>query len=267
MTIREKLAGMADAKYRDFSAHLLPPGERVLGVRLPDLRKLAHSIAAGENWRAFLKAGEDETFEEVMLQGMVIGYAGCSVEERFRLIRDFVPRIRNWSVCDSFCSGLKFARTCLEEVWDFLAPYFRSDREFDVRFACVMLLCYYPDEEWLERDLAVLGKLRNEPYYAMMAAAWALSILYLRHPEKMTASGHSENNLSGTGVISRERAGRHSRSIRPDTCPPYFRGRLPYVFRSSGQLPGWYLSSAALFRTADIKRPRRRKRGASAAGA
>ena len=187
MTIREKLAGMAKAKYRGFSAHLLPPGERVLGVRLPDLRKLAHSIAAGENWRAFLKAGEDETFEEVMLQGMVIGYAGCSVEERFRLIRDFVPRIRNWSVCDSFCSGLKFARTCLEEVWDFLAPYFRSDREFDVRFACVMLLCYYPDEEWLERDLAVLGKLRNEPYYAMMAAAWALSILYLRHPEKMTA--------------------------------------------------------------------------------
>lgn len=187
MTIREKLAGMADAKYRDFSAHLLPPGERVLGVRLPDLRKLARSIAAGENWRAFLKAGEDETFEEVMLQGMVIGYAGCSVEERFRLIRDFVPRIRNWSVCDSFCSGLKFARTCLEEVWDFLVPYFRSDREFDVRFACVMLLCYYPDEEWLERDLAVLGKLRNEPYYAMMAAAWALSILYLRHPEKMTA--------------------------------------------------------------------------------
>ncbi len=187
MTIREKLAGMADARYRDFSAHLLPPEERVLGVRLPDLRRLARGIAAGEDWRTCLKAGQNESFEEVMLQGMVIGYAGCSVEERFRLIRDFVPRIRNWSVCDSFCSGLKFARTCLEEVWDFLAPYFRSDREFDVRFACVMLLCYYPDEEWFERDLAVLGKLRNEPYYAMMAAAWALSILYLRHPGKMMA--------------------------------------------------------------------------------
>ncbi len=187
MTIREKLDGMADAKYRDFSAHLLPPGERVLGVRLPDLRKLARGIAAGEDWRAFLNDGDGDTFEEVMLQGMVIGYAGCSVEERFRLIRDFVPRIRNWSLCDSFCAGLKFVRTCPEEVWSFLTPYFRSDREYDVRFACVMLLIYYLDEEWLDRDLVVLETLRNEPYYAMMAAAWALSLLYLRHPQRMTA--------------------------------------------------------------------------------
>ncbi len=54
MTIREKLAGMADARYRDFSAHLLPPEERVLGVRLPDLRRLARGIAAGDDWRTCL---------------------------------------------------------------------------------------------------------------------------------------------------------------------------------------------------------------------
>lgn len=137
MTIREKPACMADAQYNEFSAHLLPPGGRVPDVRLPDLRMLARGIAASENWMAYLKAEGNEIFGEVLLQGMIIRYARCSEEKRLRPIREFVPRIRNWSTCDSFCAGLKFVRNCPEKMWIFLATYFCSDRENDVRFACV----------------------------------------------------------------------------------------------------------------------------------
>ena len=122
-----------------------------------------------------------------MLQGMVIGCAACSCEERLRRVRGFLPLIDNWSVCDSFCAGLKFTRAHKAEVWSFLEPYFSSKREYSVRFACVMLLDYYVEEADLARDLAVLDRLSGQPYYAMMAVAWAISILYIRYPHAVSA--------------------------------------------------------------------------------
>lgn len=56
-------------------------------------------------------------FEERMLQGMVIGAVkGISIEERLDWVAWFVPKINNWSVCDSFCAAYfyqKGAGTCL----------------------------------------------------------------------------------------------------------------------------------------------------------
>lgn len=184
--VRGQLARLAEERYRAFSARLLPPGTRLIGVRLPRLRHLAREIAGGD-WRAYLEAAGKDTFEEVMLQGMVIGCAACNCEERLRRVRGFLPLIDNWSVCDSFCAGLKFTRAHKAEVWSFLESYFSSKREYSVRFACVMLLDYYVEEADLARDLAVLDRLSGQPYYAMMAVAWAISILYIRYPHAVSA--------------------------------------------------------------------------------
>ena len=50
-----------------------PGTSNILGVRLPILRKLAKKIIRGD-WRAYLASAQDQSFEEIMLQGMVIGY-------------------------------------------------------------------------------------------------------------------------------------------------------------------------------------------------
>jgi 3-methyladenine DNA glycosylase AlkD len=122
-----------------------------------------------------------------MLQGMVIGYAKADVEETLRYVADFVPKIDNWSVCDSFCSGLKFAKTNKRRVWDFLQPYLASENEYDVRFGVVMRLQYYMDEEHIHFVLGLLDRVRHEGYYAKMAVAWALSICYVKFPEPTMA--------------------------------------------------------------------------------
>ncbi len=57
-----------------FTAALMPGVENVLGIRLPVLRKIARQIAAGD-WRTYLAEAEDFYFEERMLQGLVIGCA------------------------------------------------------------------------------------------------------------------------------------------------------------------------------------------------
>lgn len=182
-SFREELTEMADAEYARFSSSLLPGTENVLGVRLPAMRKLAKSLA-GPDWKENLGKLPDDMFEGFMIQGMVIGYAKCPYEERINAIKEFVPKIDSWSVCDSFCSGLKFVKSEQERFFDFLQDYVNSDREFDQRFACVMLLDYYIDKKRISKTLRTLKKVRTKEYYAKMAKAWAFAECYLRFPEK-----------------------------------------------------------------------------------
>lgn len=117
-----------------FTAALMPGVENVLGIRLPVLRKIARQIAAGD-WRTYLAEAEDFYFEERMLQGLVIGCARCTPAEKLEHVARFVPKINNWAVCDCFCWRLKAAER--QPMWEFIQPYFRSEAEYDVRFAVV----------------------------------------------------------------------------------------------------------------------------------
>jgi 3-methyladenine DNA glycosylase AlkD len=193
-TIREQLLKLADADYQKFSAALIPNIKSVLGVRLPELRKLAKCIAR-EDWRAYLAQSESEYFEEVMLQGMVIGYVSgdAEMEEILQSIATFVPKIDNWSVCDSFCVGLKFTANHRDRVWEFLQSYLVSQKEYELRFAVVMILNYFADEEYIDRVLQRLDSIRHEGYYVKMAVAWALSIGYVKLPERVML--YLEHNL------------------------------------------------------------------------
>ena len=59
-------------------------------------------------------------------------------------------------------------------MWRFIQPYFRSEHEYEVRFAAVMALGNFIDEEHLETLLGQLDGVRHEGYYARMAVAWAV---------------------------------------------------------------------------------------------
>ena len=115
---------------------------------------------------------------------MIIGYIKVPLDAKLELIRQFVPKINNWSVCDSFCSGLKFTKDHQMEVWTFLQPYFQSSHEFEVRFAVVMALIYYIEDLFIESVLETLGQVKPQGYYAQMAVAWAISICFIKQEKK-----------------------------------------------------------------------------------
>lgn len=181
-SLREQLNELADEKYRLFSSSLTPGADHILGVRLPVLRKIAKTLAKGD-FRHYLREASDETFEEIMLQGMVIGYCKAGLEEKFKLIADFVPLINNWAVCDSFCNGLKIVKDFREEFWNFLQQYLNSEKEYEIRFGVVMLLNYYITPEYALPAFAQFNKIKHEGYYAKMAVAWAVSLYYISFPE------------------------------------------------------------------------------------
>lgn len=170
-------------KYRDFQSKLLPGINNIAGIRLPILRKTAKQLA--QDPKQYIYSDQpDRYFEQTMLRGMIIGYADCDTEKRLEYIKKFVPMIDNWSVCDSFCVGLKFTKTDKQKVYDFLQSYIYSDKEFFMRFGIVMLLFYYIDDQYIDRVLEILSKLDPNQYYAQMAVAWCFSIAYKHYPNK-----------------------------------------------------------------------------------
>ena len=181
MTLREQLFELADTRYRDFSASLTPGAGKMIGVRIPQLRAMAREIARGD-WRTWLEEAEDEYFEEKMLRGMVISYAKCPPEEKLHWTGRFVPTIDNWAVCDCFCWRLKAAER--GPMWRFIQPYFSSQAEYEVRFAVVMALGNFVDEEHLDPFLELLGAIRHDAYYVRMGIAWAVSVCYVKFPER-----------------------------------------------------------------------------------
>ena len=184
LLLRQRLSALSDPAYRRFSAGLLPGVEGILGVRMPQLRKIARELLR-ENWRewiAEIEAADAVCYEERMLQGLVISLAPCPIEERLAYTARFVPRIDNWAVCDIFCRKLRPDER--EAVWQFIQPYFRSDAPYDLRFAAVMSLQNFTDPEHVEEVLRLLGTVRHEAYYVRMGVAWAVAECYSNAPER-----------------------------------------------------------------------------------
>lgn len=181
--IRTQLFQLAEEEYQKFSSSLLPNIDNILGVRLPELRKLAKKIAKG-NWFKYIAVADSEYFEEIMLQGMVLGYVKSDIEDILQYVAEFIPKINSWSVCDSFCSGLKITVDNRERVWNFIQPFLNSAEEYQVRFGVVMLLNFYIVEDYIDRVLELLDNTKHQGYYAKIAVAWAVSICYVKFPER-----------------------------------------------------------------------------------
>ncbi|BDR67148.1 hypothetical protein K144312032_13760 [Clostridium tetani] len=191
--IREEIFQLIDEDYKKFSSSLLPNIDNILGVRLPELRKLAKKVAK-DDWRKFIDTADNQYFEQIMLQGMVLGYIKINIEEILLYVAEFIPKIDNWCVCDSFCGGLKFTKNNMEQVWNFIQPFLSSKKEYEVRFAVVMLLDFYINDEYIDKVLKLLDNVNHPGYYAKMAVAWAVSICYIKFPEK-TMDYLKNNNL------------------------------------------------------------------------
>lgn len=184
--IRERLAEMAEQDYKAFSAALIPGVKNMLGIRLPKLRGIAKQMAA-EDWKEYLSWTEFQYFEEVMLQGMILGYVKAPLEEVLVEVRHFIPRIDNWSVNDSFCTTFHLAEKNREAVWKFLMEYKDSHKEYEVRVVAVMMMSHFLVPGYIDKVLKVLRELDVTEYYASMAVAWAYATAWAKFPKETKA--------------------------------------------------------------------------------
>ena len=185
--ILEELNAAAEPDYARFAGGLLPDNTHpLLGVRLPILRRLARRIARSPHAAELLKRapGRRAAFEEIMLHGLVPGYMpGITARQRMEYIDRIVPRLDNWSLCDSCCATYAFAAAERDAAWEWLLPYTRMQGEYLRRFGIVMMLDHFvPDTAWAARVAEILPGVPTGAKYCDLAAAWCACEICLRHP-------------------------------------------------------------------------------------
>ena len=180
--IKNKLKELADVKYKEFHSGLCPNTENILGVRVPILRNYAKEVLKQYKIEDLLENIDNEYYEEILLQGMIIGLSKeKDMEKILGYIKEFIPKIDNWATCDVFCAGLKITKKNKEIMWNFIKPYLNSSKEFEIRFGIVMILDYYIEEQYLEENFKIFENVKNEEYYVQMAIAWEISICLIKY--------------------------------------------------------------------------------------
>ena len=99
-------------------------------------------------------------------------------------LEKFIPKINSWAVCDVSVAGLKITKKNMEYMWLFLQKYLKSDKEFELRFAIVMMLDFYITEEYIDKVLEILNNVKHKGYYVKMAIAWTIQVAFVKFPEK-----------------------------------------------------------------------------------
>jgi len=153
------------------------------------------------------------------LWGYLINLEKCSLDERLAMLTRYVPVLDNWAVCDSYCAHAKWmTRADKVALWAFLERWFDSEREFEVRFAVVVAMCYFLNEEWLDKvyeriNSLYFGRIKSkyktvkgkpkvaqqgtvqgaEPYYVRMGVAWLLATALAKFPDQTRAYVRSSN--------------------------------------------------------------------------
>ena len=170
-SIQDRLRALADPGYAAFQQKLMPtvPPETVIGVRMPQLRRLARSLLGTEEAAAFLAVLPHETYEENNLHGLLI----CAERDYGRALEAlerFLPYVDNWATCDLLHPKAFDRRP--EALPGQLERWVRSGHTYTVRFGLGMLMRLYLDEAFRPAYLELAASVVSKEYYVNMMAAW-----------------------------------------------------------------------------------------------
>lgn len=158
--------------YAEFNKRIVNTEMPVIGVRVPDLRRLARELAPDMDAVKInqLLQANDTTFEYVLLCGLLITHARLDDQTAIDLTKQYLPRVDSWAHIDIFIE--KKQRFAGELWWDFALESLRSEAELTVRYGVVSLMTNFLDEAYIDKVFAALRNITHDGYYVKMALAW-----------------------------------------------------------------------------------------------
>ena len=169
--ILKKLYALQDIKYRDFQGKLLPTvdPETIIGVRTPDLRKLAKELAKQDDIGTFLDTMPHTYFDENQLHAFILSelkdYDRC-----IALVDRFLPYVDNWATSDQLSP--KVFRKHKTELLSYIKIWLKSDKTYTVRFAVRMLMQHFLDDGFRPAYPKLVAAIKSDEYYINMMRAW-----------------------------------------------------------------------------------------------
>lgn len=168
---------------KSFDEKIIYTNYEILGIRTPFLHKMAREIKKGD-YLSFLNATTHQYYEEILLEGFVIGMIK-EQEIFFPFFERFLSFIDNWAVCD-----LVIGKTIIFSKYNFISyaiSLLKKEEPFQVRVGIVILMKNYLTKENIAQILNEIKQIKSDNYYVNMAIAWLISEAYVKFPNKIIA--------------------------------------------------------------------------------
>ena len=171
MTVYERLIACSDEQYKEFQSKLVPniPKETVLGVRTPDMRRIAKEIRGTEEAEGFLAELPHKFYEENLVHFFLIAMIK-DFDQCVQAVETFLPYVDCWPVCDQSTPKV-FAKNH-EKLLPLIRKWIGSDNVYTVRFGIRMLMNEFLGDDFKPEYLAWVAGVPGEDYYIRMMVAW-----------------------------------------------------------------------------------------------
>ena len=170
MNITKELFNLQDNSYRELQSKITPniSKEKVIGVRIPEIRKLAKKINDIEK-KEFLKTLPHTYYDENILHSVLLSEIK-DYDELIKEINNFLPYIDNWAVCDTLLP--KALKKHKKELIKEIIKWSKSKDTYTCRFGISMLMRHFLDEDFKKEYLEIPVTIKLDDYYVKMMISW-----------------------------------------------------------------------------------------------
>lgn len=173
--IQQQLFALQDKQYRQFHSSLIPtlPPEKIIGVRMPAMRRLAKQLAKRSCIEAFMRTLPHEYYDENTLHGLIL----CEekdYDKTIALLNRWLPFVDNWATCD-LVQPRAFRLAAKQQPDRLLTDCLRwvgSTEPYTIRFGVNMLMTHFLDNLFRPELLARVAAIESDHYYVRMGVAW-----------------------------------------------------------------------------------------------
>ena len=167
----DELYKLQDKEYQSLQVKIIPSvsSDSIIGVRTPELRKLAKKLVKDNKYQDFLEKLPHKFFDENQLHAFIISeikdYEECIIE-----LNKFLPYVDNWATCDQMSPKVfkKHKKELLIEIKKWLI----TKETYTIRFGIGMLMQHYLDDDFKKEYLKIVSKIKSKEYYVNMMIAW-----------------------------------------------------------------------------------------------
>ena len=176
------LESLQDLEYKKFHEGIANTKLKVIGIRMPILKKIAREISKS-NREKYLGSIDKDYYESIMIYGLVLAQSGEEYIDRY--ILDFIKLIDNWAICDTFCSSLKVVNKKLGKYWMYFTSLIDLKNEFQTRVSIIIMMNYYLNDNYIDRVLKIVCSIKSDYYYVNMGISWLLSVAIISYKDKV----------------------------------------------------------------------------------
>lgn len=171
MSVYEMLLEAKDDKYRDFQAKLVPnvSPDTIIGVRTPDMRKIAKEVFNSPEKEEFLKELPHKYYEENLVHFFIIAMIK-DFDECIEKVEEFLPYVDCWPVSDQ--ATPKSFKKNHAKLLPYIKNWIASDHVYTARFGIRMLMNEFLDDDFKDEYLELVASKEGDDYYLKMMVAW-----------------------------------------------------------------------------------------------